>query len=152
MDYGYEYQEKKEGNPLAEIPVHSLQNLYNIYPYYIIKYINKYIKYINKYIKYFLSVNTNTVHCFLPKCNVFWQRYCDCLPAKLEANKELCADNGDEDPALPAQLITLGIVEELEGLPQPHCSPQQDEEEPHRVEEMLRRHPQHKLQVECVQL
>ena len=78
--------------------------------------------------------------------------FSDGLPAELETDEQLGGDNGDEDPALAAQLVALRVVQELEGLPQADGAPQQDEEEAQRVEVVLRRHPQHKFQVEGVQL
>jgi len=82
---------------------------------------------------------------------VLGEGLCDGLPAELETDEELRGDNGDQDPALAAQLVALRVVEELEGLAQADGAPQQDEEESHRVEVVLGRHPQHKLQVEGVQ-
>ena len=52
---------------------------------------------------------TGTYH--LPECNMFGQRFGDRLPAELEADEQLCADDGDEDPALAAQLVALGVVQ-----------------------------------------
>ena len=38
--------------------------------------------------------------------------------SKLDADEELRHDDGDEDPGLTAQLVTLGVIQQLESLPQ----------------------------------
>ncbi len=41
------------------------------------------------------------------------QRLGDSLPAELEADEELGGNDGDEDPTLAAQLVTIGVVQQL---------------------------------------
>ena len=45
------------------------------------------------------------------------QRFGDRIPAKLDTDEELCGNNGEQDPALSAQLVALRIVQQLERLP-----------------------------------
>ena len=87
-----------------------------------------------------------------PRGHVPGQRLRDGLPAELEADEELGADDGGEHPRLPPQLITVGVVEQLEGLAEADGAPQQHEEEPQPVDPVLGRPPQHELQVERVEL
>ena len=87
-----------------------------------------------------------------PGEDVAGQRLGDGLPAELEADEELGADDGGEHPRLPPQLITVGVVEQLEGLAEADGAPQQHEEEPQPVDPVLGRPPQHELQVERVEL
>ena len=47
------------------------------------------------------------------------KRFCDGLPAKLDADEELCGDDGEEDPALSAQLVALRVIQQLKGFPRP---------------------------------
>jgi hypothetical protein len=44
---------------------------------------------------------------------VLGQRLGDSLPAELEADEELGGNDGDEDPTLAAQLVTIGVVQQL---------------------------------------
>lgn len=87
-----------------------------------------------------------------PRDHVAGQRLRDGLPAELETDEELGADDGGEHPRLPPQLITVGVVEQLEGLPEAHGAPQQHEEEPQPVDPVLGGPPQDELQVKCVEL
>ena len=87
-----------------------------------------------------------------PRDDVAGQRLGDGLPAELEADEELGADDGGQDPRLAAELITVGVVEQLEGLPEADGAPQEHEEEPQPVDPVLGGPPQHELQVERVEL
>ena len=87
-----------------------------------------------------------------PRGHVPGQRLRDGLPAELEADEELGADDGGEDPRLAAELITVGVVEQLERLPEADGAPQEHEEEPQPVDPVLGGPPQNELQVECVEL
>ena len=87
-----------------------------------------------------------------PRDDVAGQRLRDGRPAELETDEELCADDGGEDPRLPAELITVGVVEQLERLPEADGAPQQHEEEPQPVDPVLGGPPQNELQVKCVEL
>ena len=40
-----------------------------------------------------------------------------CPSPKLDADQELSDDNGDHNPALPAKLVTLGIVQQFKSFP-----------------------------------
>ena len=40
------------------------------------------------------------------------------LLPEFDADDELRHDNGDEDPGLTAQLVTLGVIQQLESLSQ----------------------------------
>ena len=45
------------------------------------------------------------------------QRFGDRIPAKFDTDEELCGNDGEQDPALSAQLVALRIVQQLERLP-----------------------------------
>ena len=46
------------------------------------------------------------------------KRFGDGFPAELEADEEFRDDDSEENPALPAQLIALRVVQQLEGFPE----------------------------------
>merc|ERR1719361_744617 len=87
-----------------------------------------------------------------PQGDVPRQGLRDGRPPKLDADEKLCDDDGDHHPALATQFVALGVVQELKGLPQGNSSPKQNKKEADWVEDVVRRHPQSKLQVERVEL
>ncbi len=87
-----------------------------------------------------------------PKADRSRQRLCDRLPAELDADQKLRHDNRQEDPGLLAELVAVGVVQELKGLPEAHGAPEKQEEEPETVEPVFRGELQDELQVERVQL
>ncbi len=53
---------------------------------------------------------------------------------EFEADEALRGDDGRQDPALPADLVALWVIQQLEGLPKANSAPKQHEEEPDEVE------------------
>ena len=53
-----------------------------------------------------------------PEGNVARQRFGHRLLPELDADEELRHDDGDEDPGLAAQLVALGVIQQLESLSQ----------------------------------
>ena len=53
-----------------------------------------------------------------PESNVARQWFGHRLLPELDADDELSHDDGDQDPGLPAQLVTLGVIQQLESLSQ----------------------------------
>ena len=53
-----------------------------------------------------------------PESNVARQWFGHRLLPELDADDELSHDDGDQDPGLPAQLVTLRVVQQLESLSQ----------------------------------
>ena len=44
------------------------------------------------------------------------KKFRTCHSPKLDADQELSDDNGDHNPALPAKLVTLGIVQQFKSF------------------------------------
>ena len=76
----------------------------------------------------------------------------DRLPAELGAHHELGADDHGQDPGLPAELVAVGVVEELEALAHAHRAPEEHEEEAGKVEPVVGLPPEDELEVEGVEL
>ena len=53
-----------------------------------------------------------------PESNVARQWFSHRLLPELDADDELSHDDGDQDPGLPAQLVTLRVIQQLESLSQ----------------------------------
>ena len=53
-----------------------------------------------------------------PESNVARQWFSHRLLPELDADDELSHDDGDQNPGLPAQLVTLGVIQQLESLSQ----------------------------------
>ena len=53
-----------------------------------------------------------------PESDVSGQRLGHGVLAKLDADEKLGHNDGDKDPGLSAQLVTLRVIQQLEGLPQ----------------------------------